>query len=194
MTEVNNVSYGKPRVGGAIFSAAISAKTPTDATTPLGLEYKDLGYISDDGLTNANSPESEAIKAWGGDTVLVSQTDKPDTFTFTLIESSNIEVMKEIYGAENVSGTIESGITIKANAQPFKSHKIVIDTLLNGAVKRIVVPNAVVTEIGDIEYKDDSALGYETTIQALPDTDGNTHYEYIQKLGAVASDIGGDDE
>lgn len=194
MTEVNNVSYGKPKVGGAIFSASISAKTPTDATTPLGSEFKDLGYISDDGLTNANSPESEAIKAWGGDTVLVSQTDKPDTFTFTLIESSNIEVMKEVYGAENVSGSIESGITIKANAQPFKSHKIVIDTLLNGAVKRIVVPNAVVTEIGDIEYKDDSALGYETTIQALPDTDGNTHYEYIQKLGAVASDMGGDDE
>ena len=35
------------------------------------------------------------------------------------------------------------------------------------------------SDLGDITYKDDEAIGYETTISALSDSAGNSHYEYI---------------
>lgn len=191
MADVNNVSYGKPLTDGAISTAPLGSTLPTDATTKLDTKFKSLGYVSEDGITNENSPESEKIKAWGGKTVLVSQTEKPDTYQFTLIEVLNLDVLKVVYGDENVSGTLKTGITIKANAKPMQARCFVIETLLNGdTIKRMVIPNGVISEVGEISYKDDEAIGYETTIECLPDKDGNTHYEYIKgaetSLGEVS--------
>lgn len=180
MSDVNKVSYGKPKVGGAISVAPLGSPLPKDAKSELEAVYKNLGYVSEDGLTNANSPDSDRIKAWGGDTVLVVSTEKPDTFEFTLIETVNVDVLKVVYGEDNVVGDLSTGITVTANADQALPHVYVIDmTLKNKTLKRIVIPNGVVSETGDVEYKDDEAVGYNITVDALPDERGNTHYEYI---------------
>lgn len=182
MSNAQNVSTAKPKIGGAVYSAPLGTTLPTDATTELDSEFKGLGYISEDGMVNENTPESENIQAWGGDTVASVQTSKEDTFTYTLIESTNINVLKEVYGQGNVEGDLESGITIKANSQEAEEHCLVVDMILKGGIlKRIVIPSGKISEVGEINYKDDEAVGYETTVQAIPDEDGNTHYEYIQK-------------
>ena len=176
-----NVTTAKPKVGGAVHSAPLGAKLPVDATSKLDPVFKSLGFISEDGVTNNNSPESEDIKAWGGTIVNSSQTEKKDTFNYTLIEGLNIDVLKEVYGSENVSGDLATGITIKANSKELENHCLVIEMILkNGALKRIVIPSGKVTEIGEITYKDGEVVGYKTTITAFPDANGNTHYEYIK--------------
>jgi hypothetical protein len=180
-----NVTVGKPKLGGAIFRAPLDSTLPTDATTALDAAFKCLGYCGDDGLVNSNSPSSESIIAWGGDIVYSYQKEKPDTFKFTLIEALNVEVLKAVYGDENVTGTLDTGITVKANSIQQEDCVFVVDQILRGGIrKRIVVPCASVTEVGDITYSDGSAVGYETTITAMPDNSGNTHYEYIKKGGA----------
>ena len=171
MANASNVTTGKPKKGGAIFRAPAGTTLPTDATTALNAKFVCLGYCGEDGLTNANSPKSDNIKAWGGDTVLTYQSSKDDTFAFVLIEALNPDVLKAVYGDDNVTGTLETGITV------------IEQVMRGGAHKRIVIPSAAVTEVGEITYSDEDAVGYETTITATPDTDGNTHYEYIKAKG-----------
>lgn len=182
MSDVANVTTAKPKVGGAAYSAPLGTTLPTDALTALDPAFKALGYISEDGLVNTNTPDSDTIAAWGGDVVAATQSSKEDTFQYTLIEALNIDVLKEVYGEDNVTGDLESGIKIAANSKELKEHCLIFDTILkNGILKRIVIPNGKITEIGDITYTDGDLLGYETTLSSAPNTAGDTHYEYINK-------------
>lgn len=180
MQNVNNVTVAKPTVAGAIYRAPLGTTLPADAITDLDSAFASLGYVSEDGMTNSNSMSSENIKAWGGDIVYTSETEKTDTFSFKLIEALNVDVLKAVYGDANVSGSLAEGIVVKANSKPQQAASWVVDTILNnGVLKRVVIPNAKVTEVADIVYKDSELLGYETTLTAVPDTDGQTHYEYV---------------
>lgn len=190
MNDAMKVTTGKPKKGGAIFRAPLGTTLPTSAKEELDKAFLSLGYCSDSGVVNSNSPTSSSVKAWGGDIVLDTQTEKNDTFKFTLIEALNENVLKTVYGDDNVSGDLTTGITIRANSNEQKECAWVVDMILKGgALKRVVLPNAKVTAVGDITYADASAVGYETTVSAVPDTSGNTHYEYIINASA-SSDSG----
>lgn len=177
-----NVTAAKPKKGGSIFCAPLGTALPTSVSDALNAAFKGLGYASEDGITNNNSSQTDSVKAWGGDVVLNLLTEKKDTYKFKLIEGMNVEVLKAVYGKKNVTGAnLEEGITVKADSTEAEHMSWVFDMIQNGGARRIVVPNASITDIGEINFKDNAAVGYEITIFAIPDNDGNTHYEYLGK-------------
>lgn len=180
MADTTKVTTGKPKIGGAVHRAPLNSTLPTDSKTALDEAFKSLGYIGDEGMTNTNAPESEEIKAWGGDIVLTSQTQKSDTFNFKLIEALNTEVLKTVYGDDNVTAGVGTETTVKVNSSEAKACAWVIEMITNGGgKKRIVIPNGKITELGEVVYNDSELVGYEITVAAFPDEEGNTHYEYI---------------
>ena len=184
--KASNVTAGKPKITGAIFRATVGSTLPQDAKTELDTAFKCLGYVSEDGVTNGNSPESEQTKAWGGDVVLSTQTEKPDTFQFKLIEAKNVDVLKMIYGDSHVSGDLDTGIKVDVTAEDPGPAAYVIDMILkDGDLKRIVIPSASISEMDDIVYNDSEPVGYDVTLTATADDTGCTHHEYIVKKEEV---------
>ncbi len=177
-----NVTAGKPKTTGAIWVAPLGTTLPTDTATALDAAFKCLGFCSDDGLTNGTELESETIKAWGGDTVLTIQTSKNDTFKFKLLEVLNEDVLKFVFGSSNVTGTLATGLTVKANNSDVEEVSLVIDMILrDNTAKRIVLPDCKISEFGDLVYADSEAVGYDITTTCMPDANANTHYEYLLK-------------
>ncbi len=175
-----NVAAGKPKATGAISVAPAGTALPTDATTALAGTYVNLGYVSDGGVTQTIDRTVEDIRAWGGDTVLTTQTEFKETFEFELIEVLNVDVRKEVFGSTNVTGTLATGITTKVTSAELVAGVWVIEMVVKGAVSRIVIPNGKVSEIGEISYVDDDAIRYPVTITALPDSTGACSYEYTK--------------
>lgn len=180
--DATKVTASKPKVAGAIYNAPLGTALPTDAVAALNAAFVSLGYVSEDGFTNTNTPTCENVKAWGGDIVLSVQTEKADQYKFMLIEALNENVLKTVYGKDNVSGSLAEGLAVKANSQEVASSCWVIETILKGGVlKRIVIPDGKITAMEDIVHKDNSPVGYGITLTLTPDKDGNTHYEYMKK-------------
>ncbi len=174
------VTTGKPKIGGAIFVGPTTVELPTTAAEAL-VGFTGLGYCSDEGVKNANEISSEDIKAWGGDVVNSSENGFKDKFTVKLIEALNANVLKEVHGSENVTGTLESGIKVAVGAYSHKRRAWVVDMIMTDDVlKRIVIPNGKITAVSEITYSDTTAVGYEVTISAYPDASGHSHYEYIE--------------
>ncbi|MGP9727886.1 MULTISPECIES: phage tail tube protein [unclassified Glutamicibacter] len=183
MQNASNVSVGKPTAAGGIFAGPVSTEPPVDARSTLVAGIVGLGYVSEDGLTNTIEADTESITAWGGDTVLTVRTSRAETFGFTFIET-NVDVLREVYGPDNVTvEEITGDIAVLHNAKELPSRLYVFEIIMTGdKVKRIVVPNAKINELGDVVYVDGEPIGYEVTLGAFPDAEGNTAYEYIAEI------------
>lgn len=189
-----NVTAGKPAVAGSIYTALTSANPTVPTTADATLTGFDLlGYISEDGVTRAQEISSESIKVWGGDTVLYTRTGKETTFTFKMLEYLSEIVQKVVYGTDNVSGSLATGMSISDKASFAGEDRVwVIEMIMTGNVKnRIVIPHGIITSIGEIKYADAEAAGYEITIGATPDSTGVTVYEYFKTIASGTSGTSG---
>lgn len=176
----SNVTTGKPKTGGAVFMAPVGTTAPTSAVATLDNAYKDLGFVSEDGVTESVSISTTNIKEWGGGIVLVTQDEKTATLKFKLIEYLNADVQKFVNGDSNVTGTITAGMHIAVNGDEAGEHVIVIDQIMrNNTPFRIVIPRAQISEIGEVTYKSNEAVGYDVTVTAIKDSAGDYFHKYI---------------
>lgn len=188
----DNVLVGMPAVGGGLFVAKKRITDPTqypdDSTDLVASEdFISVGFLSEDGVTETAERDTDKKKAWGGDTLRILQNEHNATFQFTLMEAGNADVQRLVYGADNVSVEADTGRTvIKTNSEVLPYNTYVIDVLDQGKVVRKVIPNAQITGVGDVSWTHQDVASYETTIEALPDSNGDKVITYIRKTAPSA--------
>ncbi|QFQ29709.1 phage tail protein [Janibacter melonis] len=166
--------------GGVLVAPTGTTPLPTDSSTALPPAFKATGYVGEDGVTMSTERSVETIKAWGGDTVRTLQTEHDVTFSWSFLET-NADVLKEVYGAANVTTTAASStkgtlqaIQVKGDALPERAY---VFEMRDGAARlRIVVPNLQITETSDATFVHSDVVRYEVTAQAMPDANGVKAY------------------
>lgn len=171
-----NVVAGTPLAAGGVYIAPTGTAGPTDTTVALNVAFKAAGYISEDGLTESADRSTDKIKAWGGDTVKVVQTDFSLTYSFTFLESLNTDVLKAVYGSgtgivTNTAATTTAGSlwAVKVNGDVLPHASFVFEVKDGSSRIRIHVPDGQVTSVGEITYNNSDVIAYNVTVEAYRD-------------------------
>jgi hypothetical protein len=174
MTTAANVLVGS--TGGA-YVAPDTTTLPTDATTALNAAFEEVGYISDDGVSQSISEDITDLKAWqNGDVVRKIQTSHDLTYSFTMIETSDVTL--DTYYGNYAAGAVE----ITGDQLPHK--RWVLSVVDGDDLLRVVIPDGQITERGDIVYQNGDAVGYPITISCFPDDSGVKAYLYVSGTGS----------
>lgn len=182
---VRNVVAGRPKATGGILSGPIGTEGPDPATPFAALDpaMLALGYISEDGVSETIGRDTERIKAWGGDSVAVLQTEHSVTYEYTMIEALRLEVNREVFGEPNVTEVAATPTTgrilaVKLRADTLPHRARCIEIADGDKRVRIWLPDSQITETGDVTYADNSLIAYPVTVEAFADEDGNKAYKY----------------
>lgn len=180
MATAANVRVG---VGGAVYYdvTGLAGNLPTDATTAIHADFTagDVGYISEDGISQTIGSSQTKLKAWGGDVVRTVTTEHSLQYSFTMIEL-NDKVAKLYTGDATATAT---AFKIKNGDNHRSAWVIAVND--EGYVIRVVIPDGEIVAVGDMNLKTAELLGFPVTIEAYPDTNGNKAYIYTDSDGVA---------
>lgn len=152
-------------VTGAVSVAVSGSTAPTDASTALAVAFKEIGYVSEDGITEARSRSTNDIKGWQNSATLRTVvTEGSMTFAFTMVET-NTRTVELFYGATVATTAIVVIPTATGGRKAF-----VIDVVDGAELCRIWIPDGEVTDVGEVVYAAGEPVGYPVTIAAYPNT------------------------
>lgn len=189
----SNIYAAEPLAAGALYVAVLGTPGPTSATTILNPAFVSLGHVGEDGFKETTDRSIDKKKNFGGQTVKILQTDFTLTYAFTLLETLNPDVLKAVYGSDNVTVTAANSTHGKLTETRKNSKKLprrswVIDTMDEGlnAFYRNYIPLGQVISVGDVTVVHTDTIAYEVELEAFADASGNHVYTYTDD-GALGS-------
>jgi hypothetical protein len=172
----NNVRVG---VTGAVYFAPASTAVPTSVSTALNAAFEDVGYISEDGVTESTATDTNDIRAWqNGDIVRRVQTSHDYSVAFTMIETK-AKSLELFYGNFTAGPGGASGVVEVNGEQPYRG-AFVLHVIDDTDLIRVVIPDGQVTERGDVQRVNGDATSYPVTITAYPDANGVKAFIYYE--------------
>ena len=176
---------------GAVAVAPLGTTAPTDARTALANTWTTGGYVSEEGITLGLSRSFTNIKDWSQANVRKALTEFDGAVKCSFLQVDEFAA-KEMFGSTNVTKTA-------ANATHGEQLKIAIGAELAPAKSwcwnmkddnrriRVYLPNAQITELGDVQFVPGAGNIYPSTISAYPDANGKSIYVFYDDGATVSA-------
>lgn len=187
MPYTKDVRVGAPDqlVTGAIKHAPLGTALPSlSSITPeavtLDAAFEGNEYVSEDGLTLSPSISTTDIKDWSGATVRKVLGSFDGTLKWKMI-STNEGALGVAFGDSHVTSNAASATHGKQVMAELGAHLPDAQSwvfLMKDGDARIVilVPNGQVTEVSEVTFAANAAIGWEVTLSTYPDSDGECIY------------------
>lgn len=201
--DINQLFAGSPtlpNVTGGVFIGPLGLELPPaadpfiDATTHSNA-LKNVGYVSEDGVTGSEDRSINEVAAWGGEIIAYLQESFSVEWSMKLLQIMNPDIARLAYGDDNVAVTEATEahgnlLAIKINKNMLPKKTVWVDSFYadGDKVKRMrwVAPIAQVSEKGDFQTVHTDITGHELTLKLLPDAQGNNAYIYLDDGQVVA--------
>ena len=165
----HDVKLGIGDVSGMFYHAPVGTALPASADAALSAAWKEVGYVSQDGLSIAVNASTEAIKDWANRVVRMVVTDSDETAQATVITTTE-ETLATVLGEDNVTA---SGSTINASLSlaTLPPEEAFLFRMKDGDDMIIVgCTKGQVTGLENLSFTPGSAISWTPTITVLENT------------------------
>ena len=189
MPNTRDVRIGAPdqKVTGAIKHAPVGTTLPTLASiakagVTLDEAFTGNEYVSEDGLTLSPSMSTTNIKDWSGAVVRKLLEEFDGTLAWTMI-STNAESLGVAFGQGNIqtedATSLHGNQVAAALGAELPEEQSWVFLMKDGDARIvIVVPKGQVTEVGEVNFQSNAAVGWPVTLSSYPDESGKSIYIY----------------
>lgn len=194
MPKKNNtaeVSTIKGVAGGYLFFCPVDKvkDLPADYKTPLGDEWENVGFVSEEGMTESlDTEKGDATVDMSGDTILAAKPKSySESIKFKLV-SINGESYGLQYGHANVTVDDDTMTVLHRWSKAGEDLAMVADLVLkDGRPWRKVVSSGCVTNVDDLTLSNSDVVGREVTYAYNANSDGVSCTDYIKTLAEDAT-------
>lgn len=187
MPNTKDVRIGAPeqKTTGAIKHAPLGTTLPSLSDISISgvtLDSAFTGdeYVSEDGLTLTPSMSTTDIKDWSGAIVRKVLESFDGTLSWTMI-STNEGALGVAFGADHITTnaaaqTHGKQMKVELGAHLPEAQSWVFLMKDGDARILILVPNGQVTEVSEVTFAANAAVGWGVTLSTYPDSDGQSIY------------------
>ncbi|MER7280418.1 hypothetical protein ABT369_38875 [Dactylosporangium sp. NPDC000244] len=185
MSDNRNMLAGISATGadgtGLVWMAASGSTAPTDATTALAAAWKNMGGITEAGISVKQSTSTTKKKFYGSPNVQrVLVTDQETTIEVAFGET-NARVMEVFWRKAllSITPTVGTGAWATTGGNYSRQLYALVTDMVDGSNRfRLYFPSVEVTGQGDIKISNSETLEWGVTLTAYPDTSGNYVYPF----------------
>ena len=170
-------------VDSTVAVGPVGTTAPTNIATGLDSDFVDLGFLTEDGLTESREQDSKDHYATGGVLIRTTRSKHKRTFKFTCLEDTAVTFGLVNPGSDQSTTT---GVTTRTVRTPEPNPQAFVLQQADGEYgRRIHVARGEVVEVGEIKAGDEDMVMLELTVNVYPASDGTLYTELRDDPGAV---------
>jgi hypothetical protein len=166
----NDVKLGAGLATGMFYHAPKGTALPTYPTETLAEDWKEVGYVAEDGITWHHGRSGEPLKDWSNTIRRILDSSDDKTIAVPIISTTK-EALKTIFGADNVTeaaATTGHGKLLTITSDDMMSGEEAFlflmkdgdDTFMLGTTKGMI------TALDDVSFAPGAAITWNATVSA----------------------------